>query len=200
MGRKIWGNIEVTIVVLAALLLCSCAPVERKALFLDSAAWPGDLEKIALVEVSYDRRYRPPPGLDLTGELKRELKQELAYKGYHLLLVDGGEEIYRGETSADELAGRGPQEADAVLALHIDFLFLSATLSERNPPPEGEIAGEARLINKQSAKELWRDKGIGQSGGESAFPVLSHIALRQEALANLAKELFATLPDRTVGR
>lgn len=200
MGRKIRGNIGATMVVLAALLLWSCAPIERKALFLDSAAWPGDLKQIALVEVSYDRRYRPPPGIDLTGELKRELKQELATKGYRLLLVDAGEEIYRGETSANELAARGPQETDAVLALHIDFLFFSATLSERNPPPEGEIAGEARLIDKQSGKELWRDRGIGQSGGGSAFPVVSQIALRQEALANLARELFATLPERAVER
>lgn len=200
MGRKIRENIGAAMAVLAALLLWACTPVEPKALFLDSAAWPGDLEQIALVEVSYDRRYRPPPGIDLKGELKRELKQELAAKGYRLLLVDGGEEIFRGETSADELAARGPQEADAVLALHIDFLFFSATLSERNPPPEGEIAGEARLIDKQSGKELWRDRGIGQSGGESAFSIMSHMALRQEALASLARALFAALPDRTSGR
>ncbi|APG28253.1 hypothetical protein A7E78_10580 [Syntrophotalea acetylenivorans] len=200
MNRLIRQNIGPTMVVLTALLLWACTPVAPKALFLDRAAWPGALERIALVTVSYDRRYRPPPGLDLTGELRRVLKQELAAKGYQLLLVDRGEEIYRGEARAVDLAALAPQEADAVLALHIDFLFLSATLSERNPPPEGEIAGEARLIDKQSGKELWRDRGIGQSGGESAFPVISHIALRQEALANLARELFASLPDRVSGQ
>ena len=89
----------------------------RKAL-PDRAAWPEDLAQIALVEVSYDRRYRPPPGLDLTMELRRALKQELTRKGYRLLFADRGEEIYRDETSAAELAARAPQEADAVLTLH----------------------------------------------------------------------------------
>lgn len=200
MGRRIRQNIGPPIIVLAALLLWACNPVPPKALVLNMEAWPEDLKQIALVEVGYDRRYRPPPGLDLTMELRQVLKQELAAKGYRLLLADRGEEIFRDETSAVKRAAQAPQEADAVLALHIDFLFLSATLSERNPPPEAEIAGEARLIDRQSGIELWRSRGIGQSGGESAFPVSSHSALRQEALANLASELFATLPDRTAGQ
>lgn len=183
-------------VILAALLLWACHPVPPKALFLDSGAWSEDLAQIALVEVSYDRRYRPPPGLDLTSELRRELKQELTSKGYRVILADRGEEIYRGEANAAELTARAPQEADAVLALHIDFLFLPATLSERNPPPEAEIAGEARLVRKVGSRELWRSRGNGQAGGAAAMPVVFAMSLRQEALAALMSELFATLPDK----
>lgn len=196
MGRRIRQSIGLTMVVLAALLLWACHPVPPKALFLDSGAWPEDLAQIALVEVSYDRRYRPPPGLDLTSELKQALKQELTSKGYRLLFADRGEEIYRGEANAAELTARAPQEADAVLALHIDFLFLPATLRERNPPPEAEIAGEARLVRKVGSRELWRSRGNGQAGGAAAMPVVFALSLRQEALANLMSELFASLPDR----
>lgn len=185
-----------TFVVLTALLLWACNPVPPKALFLDRAAWPEVLELIALVDVSFDRRYRPPPGLDITMELRREIKRELAAKGYRLVFVDRGEEIYRGEASATELAARATQEADAVLALHIDFLFLPTTLSERNPPPEAEIAGEARLVSKAGSRELWRGRGNGHAGGAAAMPMVFPTTLRQEALANLASELFATLPNR----
>lgn len=186
-----------SMMILATLLLFACSQVPPKApLFFDHAAWPEELEQIALVEVGYDQRYRPPPGLDLTLELRRALKQELAAKGYRLLFADRGEEVYRGETSAAELNARAPQEADAVLALHIDFLFLPATLRERNPPPEAEIAGEARLVSKKDGRELWRDRGDGQAGGEAAMPVVFAMSLRQEALADLMSELFATLPNK----
>ena len=182
-------------VILTALLLWACNPVPPKALFLDSAAWPETLEQIALVEVSYDRRYRPPPGLDLTAELRRELKQKLAAKGYRLLLADQGEEIYHDKKSAAELTARAPKGADAALTLHIDFLFLPATLRERNPPPEAEIAGEARLVSTVGNRELWLGRGNGQAGGAAAMPVVFAISLRQEALADMISKLFATLPD-----
>jgi len=186
-----------TIMILAALLLGACHPVPPKALFFNSSAWPENLKQIGLVEVSYDRRYRPPPGLDLTAELARALKQELAGKGYRLLIADRGEEIYRSETRAAELAARAPQGVDAVLALHIDFLILPATLGERNPPPQAEIAGEARLVSAEGSRELWRGRGDGLAGGEAGRPVFYAMALRQEAMDNLANELFATLPNRT---
>ena len=184
------------LVVLTALLLWACNAVPPKALFLDSAAWPEILEQIALVEVSYDRRYRPPPGLDLTTEVRQALKQELAGKGYRLILADQGGEIYHSEASAAELTARAPQEADAVLTLHIDFLFLPTSLRERNPPPEAEIAGEARLVSKVGSQELWRGRGNGQAGGAASMPVVFAMNLRQEALTNLMSRLFASLPDK----
>jgi hypothetical protein len=196
MRIRIRHPLGTTMVILAALLLGACNPVPPKALFFDSAAWPENMEQIALVEVSYDRRYRPPPGLDLTAELRRALKQELTRKGYQLLLADRGEEIYQDEASAAELTERAPQEADAVLALHIDFLILPVNLWERNPPPEAEIAGEARLVSKVGRRELWRGRGDGQAGGAAALPVVYALPLRQEALTDLMRKLFATLPDR----
>ncbi len=196
MKIRIMRPLGTTMVILATLLLWACNPVPPKALFLDSAAWPENMEQIALVEVSYDRRYRPPPGLDLTAELRRALKQELTRKGYRLLLADRGEEIYQDEAGAAELTKRAPQEADAVLALHIDFLILPVNMWERNPPPEAEIAGEARLVSKVGNRELWRGSGDGRAGGEAGRPVFYAMALRQEAITDLMSKLFATLPDR----
>jgi hypothetical protein len=153
------------------------------------------MERIALVELSFDRRYRPPPQSDLVAELRRALKQELARKGYRLLIADRGEEITDRERSAAELTARAPAEADAVLALHVDFLVLPTTLWERNPPPQAEIAGEACLVSREGL-ELWRDRGDGMAGGEAGRPAFNATALRQEALANLVSELFATIPGR----
>jgi hypothetical protein len=185
---------------LAALLLGACSQVPPKALYFDRSAWPENLEQIALVELSFDRRYRPPPQSDLVTELRWALKQELGHKGYRLLIADRGEEIHAGETSAAELLTRAPEGVDAVLALHIDFLILPATLAERNPPPSAEIAGEAWLISTESGRQLWRGEGDGLAGGEAGHPVFYARALRQEAIANLVHELFATLPDRSVGQ
>lgn len=180
---------------LMVLLLGGCAGAARAPLFMKAGPWPQVMERIALVELSFDRRYRPPPQSELVAELRWALKQELARKGYRLRIADRGEEITERERSAAELAARAPAGTDAVLALHIDFLVLPATLSERNPPPEAEIAGEARLVSREGL-ELWRDRGNGRGGGAAAMPVVYASSLRQEALANLVNELFATLPDR----
>ena len=188
--------LQPTIMLLAPLLLWACSQAPPKALFFDSTAWPEDLAQIALVELSFDRRYRPPPQSDLVMELRWALKQELERKGYRLLIADRGEELYAGETSAAELLARAPEGADAVLALHIDFLILPATLAERNPPPSAEIAGEARLISTEGGRELWRGQGDGLAGGEAGRPVFYAAALRQEAIANLLRELVASLPSR----
>lgn len=191
MQRTLW----LPVVTLMVLLLGACAGPARTPLFMNAGAWPQDMERIALVELSFDRRYRPPQS-ELVAELRRALREELARKGYRLLMADRGEEIYNRERSAAELAARAPAEVDAVLALHVDFLVLPVTLAERNPPPQAEIAGEARLISRVQAQELWRDQGNGRGGGAAAMPVVYAISLRQEALAELASDLFATLPDR----
>ncbi|MEZ4483208.1 MAG: hypothetical protein R2864_00980 [Syntrophotaleaceae bacterium] len=184
--------------ILPALLLGACVASTRAPLFMDTGSWPLEIERIALVELSFDRRYRPPPQSELVVELRRVLKQELARKGYRLIIADRGEEITEGVRSTAELSARAPAEADAVLALHIDFLVLPATLSERNPPPEAEIAGEARLISRLETRQLWRDRGDGRGGGAAAMPVVDASSLRQEALANLVSELFVTLPGKSV--
>lgn len=192
-GRR---NLRSAAAALLALLLCGCTAPVRRPILIDAGAWPTNLVEIALVELSFDRRYRPPPQSYLVDELRLALRQELARKGYRLLLADRGETIYRGETGAAELIARAPAEADAVLALHIDFLFMSGTLSERNPPPEVEIAGEARLIASPSGRELWRDRGNGLAGGTAGLPVIRYDAMRQEALADLVRNLLATLPPK----
>lgn len=181
---------------LMVLLLVACAGTVQAPEFIDAGVWPQEIERIALVELSFDRRYRPPPQSELVAELRRALKQELARKGYRLLIDDRGEEIFDRERNAAELIARAPAEADGVLALHIDFLVLPVTFSERNPPPEAEIAGKARLISRKEARELWRDQANGRSGGAASMPVVYASSLRQEALTELARNLFATLPWR----
>ncbi len=200
MTRTIRRSLLLTTGILAALLLFACTGPPPAPIFFDAAAWPEDIEHIALVELSFDRRYRPPTNVDLAAELRLALRRELARKGYRLLIADDGAQIYRGETSAAELAARAPAAADAALALHIDFLFLSATWAERNPPPEVEIAGEARLVAKRTARELWRDRGNGLAGGAAAMPVVYPTSVRHEALADLMSKFFASLPDRAVSR
>ena len=182
--------------VLVALLLGACTGSPKEPLQYDAASWPATMERIALVELSYDRRYQPPPDIDLSNELRRALKKELESKGYQLLIADGGDKIYSGETSATELAELAPAESDAALAVHIDLLFLSATFFERNPPPQAEIAGEARLIDKQNGSELWKGRGDGVAGGAGDGPLFYPTARRLEALADFASGLFHTLPDR----
>jgi hypothetical protein len=180
---------------LVVLLASACAGAPQGPRFFDEEAWEPDIRTIALVELSFDRRYPPPVEFDLERELRIFLGRELARKGYRMVAATATTGPIGTEPSAAQLADRAPAEADTALAVHIDFWFMSATWSERNPPPSVEFDAEARLVSKRSGRELWRDRGDGQAGGAGGWPFSTALAMRHEALRMLAERLFDTLPD-----
>jgi hypothetical protein len=193
-GNTLWGRLVP--VLLAGLLLASCAGAPRQALFFDEKAWEPDIRSIALVELSFDRQYSPPVEFDLEGELRSVLGRELAQKGYRMI----GAVAFSGtrsdaEPGAAQLAEQAPEGIDAALAVHVDFWFMSVNWGERNPPPEVEFDAEARLVSKRSGRELWRDRGEGRAGGAGGWALGHPLAKRHEALQMLAERLFDTLPD-----
>ncbi|MEZ4601778.1 MAG: hypothetical protein R2940_18460 [Syntrophotaleaceae bacterium] len=179
------------------LLVAACtgaAPPEP--IFFDIAAWDSGIRTIALTEVSYAPRYQPPTDYDLERDLRIFLRRELERKGYQVVVV--GDEWNRPNTdkqSAEQLVANVPTEADAAVALHVDFLFLPSTLGETNPPPSAEIAAEARLITREPVREIWRDWADATAGGAGGWPVASRLFLYQQAVQELADRLFDTLPD-----
>jgi hypothetical protein len=82
-----------------------------------------------------------------------------------------------------------------VLAVHVDFLFSSATYGESNPPPEFEIAAEARVVDRRTKRDLWRDRGHALTGGASAMPLRNPDYDRLRGVTELADSLLETLPD-----
>jgi hypothetical protein len=184
---------------LAIFLLTACtASQPAKPLFFDAAAWNPDIRTIALVEVSFDRRYQPPPDYDFERDLEIFFRKELERKGYRFLVAVRKTGINTEKSDPEQLAALAPAGADASLAVHVDYLFFSQTLDE-NPPPETEIAAEARLIGTRPPRELWRDYADATAGGNGDFPVGSLLFLRQNAMRDLAEQLFATLPDAGKG-
>ncbi|WP_041531193.1 hypothetical protein [Syntrophotalea carbinolica] len=189
--RKLW-------LVLLAGVLSGCVAAPKNALFVDAGAWPATAGSVALVGVSFDERYRPLPQSGLDGQLLGQLRRVLERKGY---LVAETLQPHRPERQvltsvpAAELAARVAAPVDLVLAVHVDFLFSSATYSESNPPPEFEIAAEARLVDAKAVRDLWRDRGHALAGGAAAMPLRNPDYDRMRGLAELANDLFLTLPD-----
>lgn len=185
-------------VLLLAGFLGGCTTIPKTALFVDATAWPTGARSVALVGVSFDERYRPLPQSGLDRELLFQVRQALQAKGY---LVAEQQPLPRLErrslsaVSAEELVARATAPVDLVLAVHVDFLFSSATYSETNPPPQFEIAAEARMVDGKQERDLWRDRAHVLEGGASAMPLRNPDYDRMRGLAELATGLFITLPD-----
>ncbi len=192
-NNSLWGRLVPGL--LAGLVLAACAGAPPQARFFDEKAWEPDIRSIALVELSFDRQYPPPVEFDLERELRIFLSRELAKKGYRMTAAVAPAGTSDTESSAAQLAEQAPAGADAALAVHIDFWFISANWNERNPPPSVEFDAEARLVSKRSGRELWRDRGDGRAGGAGGWPFGHPLAMRHEALQMLAERLFDTLPD-----
>lgn len=179
-------------------LLGGCTTVPKTALFVDAMAWPVAARSVALVGVSFDERYRPLPQSGLDRELLLHVRQALQAKGY---LVAEPQQLPRLEfqalstVPAHDLVARATAPADLVLAVHVDFLFSSGTYSETNPPPQFEIAAEARVVDGKQERDLWRDRAHVLEGGAAAMPLHNPDYDRLRGLAELATSLFITLPD-----
>lgn len=175
----------------------ACSAPPKTARFLDAAAWP-EAHSVALVGVSFDARYRPVPQSGMDRDLLIQLRRALEAKGYRALEP---EQLNRVELKSlstvppAELAGRAMPAADLALAVHVDFLFSSATYAETNPPPEFEIAAEARVVDVAAERDLWRDRAHVLEGGAAAFPLRDPSYDRLRGLTELARQLVITLPD-----
>jgi hypothetical protein len=191
-GRQL---VPLTAVLLLLLLTACGATAPRPPLYFDAGAWDPDIRSVALVEMTFDRRYPPPTDYDLERDLRIFLRRELERKGYRMVATGERENPFAGKSSTEQLAALVPADVDAALAIHVDYLFISATFSDRNPPPQVEIAAEARLVTRDPARELWRDWADAMAGGAGGWPVGNFLFLRQEALQELAALLFDTLPD-----
>jgi hypothetical protein len=169
--------LQIHLVVLLLVLLVSGCATPRQPLVLAPDFLDAGIRVIHLPAVSFERRYEPPYDIDLDGELRRRLTTVLENKGYQVDLTPGG-------------GGN-----DATLQVHVDFLFISETLSERQPPPVIDIEAAARMVSAKDGRELWRDRGGGRVGGTGGTKIVYPTADRYLALSLLADHLLATLPS-----
>jgi hypothetical protein len=163
-------------VLMLVLLLGGCA-TSRQPLFLAPDFPDAGIRSVHLPPVSFERRYEPPYDIDLDGELRRLLRPILVSKGYQVDLTPAG------------------SKNDATLQVHVDFLFISETFSERQPPPVIDIEAAASLVSARDGRELWRDRGGGRVGGAGGSRIVYPDADRYLALSLLADHLLATLPN-----
>ncbi|HXV21432.1 MAG TPA: hypothetical protein VD811_10650 [Desulfuromonadales bacterium] len=164
------------IILLLALLVGGCA-TPRQPLVLAPDFRDAGIRVIHLPAVSFERRYEPPYNIDLDSELRQRLAAVLKTKGYQVDLTPDGE------------------KTDATLQVHVDFLFISETLSDRQPPPVIDIEAAARMVSAKDGRELWRDRGGGRVGGTGGTRIFYPTADRYLALSLLADHLLATLPS-----
>lgn len=175
-----------------------CATVPREPLFFDATAWPAQARSVALAGVSFEGRYRPLPQSGLDRELLTRVRQALEAKGYAVIEPASYHRLERTSLlslAPEALMGRVSGPVDLVVAVHVDYLFSTATYGERNPPSEFEISAAARVIDGKTLRELWRGQGHALAGGAGAMPFPNPDYDRQMGLTELAKTLFVTLPD-----
>lgn len=177
----------------ALLLLAGCAATPRTPLFLSPDFQAMQVSTVTLLPVTFDQRYEPPYAIDFDRELRRQLEKELQKKGYRT--VPGhGSDSYSATVPANAASAAG---AEAALAVHVDFLIISDSYAERNPPPMIDIEAEARLLSQTKGGELWRDRRSARLGGAGGMPLLYPAADLSLALNILAERLLETLPGPT---
>jgi hypothetical protein len=164
------------VVSMLVLLLAGCA-ASKQPLLLAPDFRDAGIRTIHVPPVSFDPRYEPPYDIDLDSELRQRLSTVLASKGYAADLTTGG-----GATS------------DATLLVHVDFLFISETLSDRQPPPVIDIEAAAQLVSAKDGRALWRDRGGGRVGGTGGSRIFYPTADRYLAISLLAEHLLDSLP------
>lgn len=178
------------------LLLFGCAAAPRAPLALDPAFAAEKIRKVAVLPVTFVRRYEPPYDIDLDSELRSRIRTVLEKKGYVVTLAQkaAGKGSAATELTPNQLKALAPPGTEAALAIHVDFLFISETYSDLVPPPVIEVEAEARLTALPEGKELWRDRGHGRAGGVGGTRIFYPTAERFLALTLLAENLLATLP------
>jgi hypothetical protein len=162
---------------LPILLLNGCATTPRQPQFLAPDFPEAGICIIHLPPVSFEAGYEPPYDIDLDGELRQQLRTVLESKGYQ---VD----------PTPEGAGN-----HATLWVHVDFLFISETFGDREPPPVIDFQAAASLVSAKGGRELWRDRGGGWVGGTGGTRISYPTADRYLALSLLADHLLATFPN-----
>lgn len=189
------GAFFVTVILVGAMSGCSAAP--KLPVFLDATAWP-KAHSVVLVGISYDPAYRPHPQSGLERQLAMWLRRKLQAKGFLVTGPPGSCLLLRHDLRAvagTDLLAMASASVDLVVAVHVDFLFSSDMYGEVFPPPEFEIAAEARAVDGKTGQELWRDRGHALQGGASAVLLATPDYDRLLGLARLADSLFETLPD-----
>jgi hypothetical protein len=164
-------------VLLLVVLLGGCAAPKQPQLLAPDFREAG-IRTIHLPPVSFEARYEPPYDLDLDKELRQRLTAVLVGKGYGV-----------------DLTARGEGSSDATLLVHVDFLFISETLSDKQPPPVIDIEAAGRLVSTKDGRELWRDRGGGRVGGTGGTRIIYPAADRYLAISLLADHLLKTLPS-----
>lgn len=159
------------------LLLSGCATAKQPLLLAPDFRDAG-IRTIHLPPVSFDQRYEPPYDIDLDREIRQRIRTVLESKGYE----------------TDFTAGGGGNN-EATLQVHVDFLFISETFGEQQPPPVIDIEAVARLVSAKDGRELWRDRGGGRVGGSGGTKIIYPVADRYLALSLLADHLLTTLPN-----
>jgi hypothetical protein len=170
-------SVLLQLVVSALVLLLSGCAASKQPLLLAPDFRDAGIRTIHVPPVSFDPRYEPPYDINLDRELRQRLGTVLASKGY----------------AADLTAG-GVVPSDATLLVHVDFLFISETLADRNPPPVIDIEAAAHLVSTKDGRELWRDRGGGRVGGTGGSRIFYPTADRYLAISLLADHLLASLP------
>lgn len=164
-------------VLMLILFLASCATSRQPQLLVPDFRDVG-IRSIHLPPVSFDQRYEPPYDIDLDGELRHRLRSALVAKGYQVDPTPAGE-----------------GNSDATLLVHVDFLFISETYSDRNPPPVIDIEAVAHLISTRDGRELWRDRGGGRVGGTGGSRIMYPNTSRLMAISLLVDHLLSSLPN-----
>ena len=174
-------HFRLLVAMIIAILLSGCASGQKEPLFIAPDFRQMEIRDIALLPVTFEERYAPPPGLDLEQELRHRAASVLEQKGYR---------ISRGSAPKS-----GADGSAAAMAIHVDFLFITETYGDITPPPVIDIEAVGELVSTSSGEVLWRGRGVGKVGGVGGGGISRPVSARHIALTVLVESLFASLPE-----
>ncbi|NLV23442.1 MAG: hypothetical protein GXY54_01495 [Deltaproteobacteria bacterium] len=188
--------------ILMLFLIASCVGAPDKAQYVDPAFSERPLVILALLPITYAAGYdQPIEEPRLSRDVRHYVRRELTKKGYRVILTGphyarGMAELISAEPA--RLAAMVEKEADGVVLIFVNFHagidFREYQAGE--PFSYIDIYADARLITRENPRDLWRDEGRGSDFAAGPFyggsPSLSR------AVANLAGNLFATLPAQNL--
>lgn len=185
---------------LLALLVTGCAAT-RMPIVLDPSFAQRRIYTIAMLPV-VDRRRDRSADIDLDHQLGNRAEKILKSKGYEVVKVSRAElsrdpygpERIR-EMDHEYIASLSHPDANAVLVIYADDILSNYKVMVY----QFKIEATGTLVSKSDGKELWRDKGIGNSGQAGLISGLTQLWNRSMALDRCVNGMLSTLPKLAAG-
>lgn len=178
-----------------AVAVGGCAP-PRKALVLDEAVKPADIDEVLVLPV-IDARPSPLDNVMVARNVGDATVRYLRARGYFTIAADSFHERPKGPfdlrvATADQLIPLAPEDVKFFLLVQVQKLQPGTDPSQANY--EALLSGV--LVDVSHRRVVWRDVAAASSSLTGMFTVFSRGSRQYEAAVDASRLLVESLPDK----